>query len=109
MKRQSPTKAEGIRKARTLKLLLQKHGFPVTDVLLFGSIAKGTSHAYSDVDIAVIHEPFGPSRFEEMRSMCNAERGSDLRNIEVVYIQTGDMTDKYSTIVREVKEHGIPV
>lgn len=109
MKRMSPTKEQGMQTARMLKLLLQKRGFPVQKVLLFGSVAKGETHEWSDIDIAVVHDAFHASRMEEMRSMCKAERGSDLRNIEVVYFHPDDLNDKYSAIVQEVKKHGIPV
>jgi predicted nucleotidyltransferase len=109
MKRISPTKSQGIRAAHTLKLLLKKNGIPVREVLLFGSIAKGGAHENSDIDLAVIHEPFGADRFDELRTMCRAERGSDLQNIEVVYFHSEDMEDKYSTIVQELKKYGIAV
>lgn len=101
--------AQGIQKARTLKMLLERHGFPVTQVLLFGSVAKGVSHPQSDIDIAVVHRSFGDSRIEELRSMCRVEEEEDLRNIEVVYFHPEDLKDKYSTLVQEVKKHGIPV
>lgn len=103
------TQQQGIQAAKTLKMLLQKHGFPVTEVLLFGSLAKGSKHPYSDIDIAVIHNPFGESRTDELRAMCQPEQESDLKNIEVVYFHPEDIEDKYSTLAREVKKYGIPV
>ena len=109
MKRIAPTKAEGMRKARTLKLLLERHGFPVLQVMLFGSVAKGTPWEQSDIDIAVVHQPFAASRTEELRSLCRAEEGEELSNIEVVYFHPEDLQDKYSTLVQEVKKYGIPV
>lgn len=109
MKRTSPTKSQGIQAARTLKLMLEKHGFPVRGAYLFGSVAKGKTHPWSDIDIAIVHEPFGTDRNEELRAMCKAERQTSLRNIEVVYFHPKDMEDKYSTIVQEVKKHGIAV
>ncbi|MDD5055523.1 MAG: nucleotidyltransferase domain-containing protein [Candidatus Peribacteraceae bacterium] len=98
-----------MQKARTLKMLLERHGFPVTQVLLFGSVAKGASHPRSDIDIAVIHLPFGNSRMEELHFLCRVEQEEDLRNIEVVYFHPEDLEDKYSTLVREVKKYGLPV
>ncbi|MEI8230432.1 MAG: nucleotidyltransferase domain-containing protein [Candidatus Peregrinibacteria bacterium] len=109
MKRLAPTKAQGLQKARTLKMLLERHGFPVTDVLLFGSVAKGSSHPSSDIDIAVIYRPFSHTRMEELRSMCLVEQEEDLQNIEVVYFHPQDLEDKYSTLVQEVKKHGFSV
>lgn len=109
MRHIAPTKAQGIQKARTLKMLLDRNGFPVVQVFLFGSVAKGASHPQSDIDIAVIHRPFGDSRMEELRSMCHVEQEEDLRNIEVVYFHPEDFEDKYSTLVQEVKKYGIPV
>ncbi|MFH0770733.1 MAG: nucleotidyltransferase domain-containing protein [Candidatus Peregrinibacteria bacterium] len=109
MRRFAPTMAQGMRKARTLKVLLEQNGFPVTQVLLFGSVAKGVAHPRSDIDIAVVHRPFGNSRMEELHALCRIEQGEDLQNIAVVYFHTEDLEDKYSTLVREVKKHGLPV
>jgi uncharacterized protein len=103
------TKKQGIQAARTLKMLLQKHGIPVQKAYLFGSVAKGTAHLQSDIDIAIVHEPFANSRNEEIRQMCRAESGSGLQNIEVLYFYPDDLDDKYSTIAQEVKRHGIAV
>lgn len=109
MKRTAPTMAQGMEKAHALKLLLERHGFPVVQVFLFGSVAKEATHPNSDIDIAVVHRPFGRSRLDELHSMCRIEQEEDLRNIEVVYFHPEDLEDKYSTLVREVKKHGIPV
>lgn len=109
MRRLAPTKRQGMQAAKTLKMLLQKHGFPVIDVILFGSLAKGSPHPHSDIDIAVIHDPFENSRSDEVRAMCRSEHGSDLKNIEVVYFHPEDIEDKYSTLAQEVKKYGISV
>lgn len=109
LRRIPPTRQQGIEAARRLKKLLRAKGFPVRAVFLFGSVAKGTTNEWSDIDVAVVHDPFGQNRSEELRSMCQAEIGTDLRNTEVLYFHPEDLDDKYSTIAREVNTNGIPV
>jgi predicted nucleotidyltransferase len=108
-KRRPPTKAQGIAAAKKLHAILKEKGFPVQKVFLFGSVARGAIHPWSDIDIAVVHEPLGPSRYEEILTLCRAEHGSDLHNIEVIYFHPDDLGNKYSTIVQEVRREGIAV
>ena len=58
---------EGLSLARKFKTLLLKRGYPVQRVVLYGSVAKNTAHAGSDIDIAVVTQPFGISRIRAPR------------------------------------------
>ena len=100
--------SEGIALARTLKVRLQAAGYPVHQVYLFGSVAKGTTHRGSDIDVAVLCEPFLPTRHEENMVVRRLRRDLDLR-IEPVCLHPADFENRYSTLIQEVKRDGICV
>lgn len=102
------TRARGLSLASLLKKSLYERGFPVQDVLLFGSHARGKPHRWSDVDIAVVCEPFRKTRHEENVEFLSAGHDIDLR-IETICLHPEDLEDRYSTIVQEVRRYGIPV
>ena len=94
--------------ARRIKRRLTQQGIPVIQVFLFGSLAEGKMHAWSDVDIAVVYKPFGADRLEEHSRIADAREDFDIP-MDIVSFRREDLDNRYSTIVREVKEHGIPV
>ena len=94
--------------ARLLRTELQKRKLPVHRVYLFGSVAKGKTHQWSDIDIAVICDPFRKTRHEEDMELRLARRGIDSR-ISPISIHPEDLENHLSTLVHEVKQHGIPV
>jgi predicted nucleotidyltransferase len=101
-------KEDGISLARELKKRLLKQGVPVQKVYLFGSVARGETHQWSDVDIAVVCLPFQPTRLEENVEVSKAREAVDLC-IETVCLHPEDLLNKYSTIAQELKKHGIEV
>lgn len=101
-------KKEGIALAKALKQELKRRHIPVRQVMLFGSTARGETHRWSDVDIAVICDPFKQTRLEEDVEVSKARWGIDLR-IETICLHQDDMENAYSIIGQEVRKHGIPV
>ncbi len=99
---------DGLHLARRLEALLRQRGYPVERVLLFGSVARGEAHAGSDVDLAVVCRPFGPSRSEENGEFLWLAKDIDHR-IETICLHPEDLTDNYSTLAREVARDGIAV
>lgn len=75
---------------------------------MFGSIAKGTSHAESDIDIAVVCAPFAAFRHAEHVAVSKYRWDIDLR-IEAFCLHPEDLENRYSTIAQEVKQYGIDV
>ena len=99
---------EALSKARAFKRELLKRGLPVRQVLLFGSVAKGTADRRSDIDLAVVCDAFLPTRHEENVEVSTARWNVDLR-IQTFCLHPEDMENTYSTIAQEVKKHGISV
>ncbi|MBI1813077.1 nucleotidyltransferase domain-containing protein [Candidatus Peregrinibacteria bacterium] len=99
---------KGLSTALRFKNALLQQGYPVEQVLLFGSHAKGTQRQKSDIDVAVICKPFLPTRMDEMGKFWIVASDVDLR-IEPICLHPEDFDEKYSTIIQEVKRTGIAV
>lgn len=94
--------------ARDVGSLLRKEGVPVRQLLLFGSHAKGKQHAWSDIDVAVIHDAFLPTRGKEKSLLF--ERGKSVHvRVEVLSFRPEDLENRYSAIAQEVRRTGIAV
>lgn len=104
----APTKTEALDLAKRFKEILISRNIPVEKVFLFGSSAREETHAWSDIDIAIVHRPFLASHFDERVAIRRARRPLDLR-IETVAFRPEDFDNKYFTLAQEVKEHGISV
>lgn len=91
---------------------LQKHllakSIPLRTVVVFGSVATGTTHEWSDIDLAVVCDPFLASKFDEQHTMSRVARSIDVRT-EVVCLHPEDFENKYFTLAQEVRRHGITV
>lgn len=76
--------------------------------MLFGSVAKGTAHSESDIDIAVITEPFDPSRIREGGDILLLSKDIDLR-IETVTLHPDDFHRPFFTLGGEIERTGVEV
>ncbi|OGJ63505.1 hypothetical protein A3A67_00335 [Candidatus Peribacteria bacterium RIFCSPLOWO2_01_FULL_51_18] len=102
------TKRNGIKIAREFKLAVSGAGLPVIGVYLFGSLAKGKVHRWSDVDIAVVYRPFGADRLSESRIIRKRRNRFDVP-MDIVCLRAEDMKNDWLGIAREVKQNGIAV
>lgn len=87
---------------------IKQSGIIVEQAYLFGSHARGKANAYSDIDICVVSPMFGKDPIAEMVSLRHLAYPLDPR-IEPITLHPHDMNDRYSTIVSEIKKHGIPL
>jgi predicted nucleotidyltransferase len=102
------SKRKGLRIAERMKKNLLARNIPIDAVYLFGSLAEGKVHEWSDVDVAVVYMPFRDDQWEEHSEIASV-RDDDSIPIDIVCLRKEDMENKYSTIVQEVKMHGIAV
>ncbi len=85
--------------------LLKQEGVPVRRVILFGSFAKGKTHSFSDIDLAVVASPFTSDRVEEMMVLTKlANKVSD--RIEPIPLTEESLASKYDTLAGEIKRYG---
>ncbi|TSC57382.1 MAG: DNA polymerase, beta-like protein region [Candidatus Peregrinibacteria bacterium Greene0416_19] len=101
-------KTAGVLLARSLKERLLRRGYPIRQVYLFGSVAQGTAREDSDVDIAVICDPFLPSKHDENVQFLLMGNHVNLR-IETVCLHPADFQNKYFTLAREIERTGVEV
>jgi predicted nucleotidyltransferase len=101
-------RTEGLRLAKQLKDLLIRRGYPVQRVVLFGSVAKGTARAGSDIDVAVVTAPFRQSRIREGGDILLASKDIDLR-IETVTLHPRDFARPFFALAREIERTGVEV
>ena len=99
---------DGLRLAKRFKTLLVRRGFPVRRVVLYGSVAKGTARSDSDIDIAVVTDPFAASRIREGGDILLASKDIDLR-IETVTLHPDDFDRPFFTLAREIERTGVEV
>jgi uncharacterized protein len=99
---------EGLRVARRFKDLLLRRGYPVRRVVLYGSVARGTARPDSDIDIAVVTNPFHASRIREGGDILLVSKEIDLR-IEPVTLHPDDFDRPFFTLGREIERHGVEV
>ena len=104
----SMNRKEGLRLAKEFKELLLKQGYPVHRVVLYGSVAKGTARADSDIDIAVIMDAFHSSRIREGGDILLASKSIDLR-IETVTLHPDDFSRPFFSLAREIERTGVEV
>ena len=102
------TAQEAKKLVRRLQDKLQQEHIPVHEVMIFGSIAKGDQHRWSDIDVAIICDPFLPTRHEENMVIRKLRRDIDLR-ISPMCIHPVDFEAPYWRLPREIRSHGIPV
>ena len=94
--------------AQSLKQSLLDQGVPLQNVFIFGSAATNNIHRWSDIDIAVVCDPFLHSKYKERDQFSKMASNIDVR-AEVVCLHPNDFENKYFTLAQEVKRHGIAV
>lgn len=99
---------DGLRLAKQLKELLLLRGYPVRRVILFGSVAKNKAREQSDIDIAVITDPFQTSRMREGGDILLASKDVDLR-IETICLHPSDLQRPFFALAHELERTGIEV
>lgn len=88
--------------------LLKKQGIEASQVILFGSYAKGNSNSDSDLDIVIVSNQLGEDVAEEMMVLRKLALKVD-SHIEPLPLSPQDLEDPYSTLVQEIKRYGIPL
>ncbi|MEK9156190.1 MAG: nucleotidyltransferase domain-containing protein [Patescibacteria group bacterium] len=92
--------------AKKYEEILKKNGIQITSMYVFGSWVKGTAHAWSDIDIAVVSPNFSEDRqAERVRLMYLSEKVDNA--IEPHPFRPEDFDDFYYPLANEVKKTGV--
>lgn len=89
---------------------LEKRGFRVSAVYLFGSYAKGDWLKTSDIDLVVVSDDFCKIKFSERLDLVNKiiwERG--LGNVEILPFTSLEIEKSESTVLRDAKKYWIRI
>ncbi|MDE2019284.1 MAG: nucleotidyltransferase domain-containing protein [Patescibacteria group bacterium] len=97
-----------INQVREYKKILQADNLPVSGVYVFGSYAKGHATKDSDIDVAVVSPKFRSS-WEALSYLYGKLPYGLGWLIEPIGFSPEDFENKYSTLVHEIKKHGIKV
>jgi predicted nucleotidyltransferase len=85
--------------------IMLQNNIKVDKVILFGSYAKGNTHVYSDIDLAVISSDFGMDELEEMMMLSKLSwKVSD--RIEAIPLTNDNLKLKYHSLIGEIKKYG---
>lgn len=99
---------EGIIIARRIKELLLERGYPIREVLLYGSVARNEANHNSDIDIAIVCEPFKNDTIAEGVEIRTALWHCN-EPIDTICLHSDSMNNVYSPIVQQIKKEGIAV
>lgn len=83
---------------------LAEKGFPFQKANLFGSMAKGNPHQYSDIDLAVWSEKFEGDYFDLIAKLATLRR--QFKNIEIHPFHPED-TAENNFFIDEIEKTGI--
>lgn len=88
--------------------ILKADKLPVSAMYVFGSFAKGTPRKGSDIDVCVVSPKFKDAwdALTYLRRKIPFGLGW---SIEPVGFSPEDFEDKYSTLIHEIKKHGVRV
>ncbi|MCK5466226.1 nucleotidyltransferase domain-containing protein [Candidatus Parcubacteria bacterium] len=87
---------------------LKENNYPFSAIYLFGSYAKGQSHKWSDIDVAVISDKLRRNRDENENSLWHIRREVD-SIIEPHGFTVKDFEDECDPMVYEIKKTGIKI
>lgn len=84
-----------------------KDNISISEVILFGSYAKGTNHEWSDIDIAVVSKDFEGVSFFDNQKLTNAMLKTSI-DIETHPYRPEDFTLE-NPFVEEILKYGIRI
>jgi len=95
-----------VKKVKLYAEFLRKERIPYSQLIVFGSQAKGSAKVWSDIDLCVVSEKFGKDSHTEMVRLMNV-KNDDLLDIEPY--NPIDLQEKYDSLASEIRKYGITV
>jgi predicted nucleotidyltransferase len=87
---------------------LAKKKYPIQQVIVFGSQAKGQAHEWSDIDVCLVSNQFGHDFFEE-KSQLRYLTIPISTKIEPTPMNPIALQSKYNTLAHEIRTYGIEI
>lgn len=84
---------------------LRRENIPLHQMFLFGSVARGKQHEWSDIDVAVVGPAFDKDRIEEMIHLQFIARRIHPA-LSPVPLRPDELQDRFSTIADAIRKEG---
>jgi len=94
--------------AKRYKIEIEKKGISVTEMYIFGSVAKKTAHKGSDIDVCVVSSKFGKDMHAEQIKLIDITSNIN-ESIEPHPFTVQEMKETYNPLVSEILRYGIKV
>ncbi len=82
---------------------VRQNNIEVYSAYIFGSFARGNTHAGSDLDIAIISPQFGHNSFDERLTLMHLDT-DPMSIIEPHPFSPADLDEKYNFLAQEAKQ-----
>jgi len=86
---------------------LKRHHIVVLEAYLFGSHVSGQPHPYSDIDLAVVCQPFDRDEIEQNMTLWRLTVHVDPR-LAPIRLSPQDLLKEHIPIIPEIKK-GLPI
>lgn len=100
---------EVIRTVRRYLSVLRQHDIPATGAVLYGSHARGTARADSDIDVLVVCPAFDSDRWSQDRELWHLTLKVDVRIEPIPVGQRQFLEDQTSPLVEIARREGITI
>ncbi|MFO7985620.1 MAG: nucleotidyltransferase domain-containing protein [Desulfatiglandaceae bacterium] len=97
-----------VTKAKSFLDALIRDGIDVSEAYLFGSVAKGSADADSDIDVAVVSSDFQGIPFYDIQKISKHRRNIDLR-LEIHPFSLREIETEPSHFFLKIKRDGIRI
>lgn len=87
---------------------LRSSGIPLREVYLYGSLVKNEQHAWSDVDLGVVTQPFARDSIEETIKLQNLAHRIDPA-LSPISLHEEDLNNPYDSLSQTIKLEGKPL
>lgn len=88
---------------------LQSDRLPIRKVVLFGSYAQGRQHQWSDIDLCIVSPKF-KNTFSALQYLWSKRKLTNIKYaIEPVGFSPKDFSDRYDSLIQEIKRTGIEI
>lgn len=88
--------------------ILKADKLPISEVILFGSYAKGKQNKWSDIDLCIVSPKF-KNAFKAMQYLWLKRTSDSSPAIEPLGFAPKDFEDNYDSLIHEIKTTGVRV
>lgn len=89
--------------------VLKEDNLPISKIILFGSYAKGTQKKWSDIDLCIVSPKFKNASSAMQYLWLKREIRDIDYAIEPVGFNPKDFSDRYDSLIHEIKKTGIQI